>query len=325
MYRIVDDIPQQIGQSAVKHAFFTVNGSCSCAGGSVLWAAQNTGNGQGCTDTYSVSTNDSPFHLGLRENVPAFTGEFEQCGSLFAPGAPPPGPCTQTESGNTADSFERRLVVEESELTTANASYFFEGWYVIRDDIDIFNTMAHKSVTPTLGTSWSFPTGAHTLGPAINAWVPPNTRGTMQGHAVETTDNGHYSVAVKVTDLGGGNHRYVYALMNYDFDPRFQSFSLGVPSGVTVSNVQFLDGDSDIGNDWLIDLSNGRLTLTAPAGAALEWGHMATVVFEADRAPVDSAVDLTALEQPLELRTQVPGLLEGGPLLKQGFEDGQSR
>ncbi len=321
MYRVVDDIPQQIGQSAIKHAFFTVNGACSCPGGSILWAQQNSGNNQGCTDTYGVGTNDSPTHLGIRDNLPAFTGEFEQCGSIFAPGATPPGPCTQTFSGNTSDPFERRLVVEESELQTPNATYYFEGWYVIRDDIDIFNTLAYKQVTPTFGSSWSFPAGPHTQGPAINAWVPPNTRGSMQAHHRDVTSAGHYSVAVKVTDLGGGQFRYVYALMNYDFDPRFQSFALGVPNGTTLSNIQYLDGDSNSGNDWAVDTSNGQLTFTAPGGGALEWGHMATFVFEADQAPVDSAVELTGLETPLDVVAPILGLQTFGELFKQGFEN----
>jgi len=320
MYRIVDDIPQQIGQSAAKHAFFSTNTTCDCAGGNILWSGETSPDGLGCGDTYSVSNNDNDLHLGIREEVPAFTGAWEQCGSMFAPGASPPGPCTQTVSGNTADSFERRLVVEESELQTANATYYFEGWYVIRDDVNIFNTMAHKSVTPTFGSTWTFPAGAHTQGPAIDAWVPPDTQGAMQAHTVESTSDGHYSLAVKVTDLGKGNYRYVYALMNHDFDPRFDSFSLAVPNGVTLSNVQFLDGDSNGANDWTHSEENGLLTWTSPGGAELEWGFMATFVFEADQAPIESDVALSAFEQPLEFNPVVLGLIPFGNLFRNGFE-----
>jgi len=322
MYRIVDGIPQQIGQSAVKHAFFTVNSSCSCSGGSILWAAASSPNGQACTDTYGVSNNNTPSHLGIRADLPAFSGQWEQCGSMFAPGATPPGPCAQTVSGTTGDFFERRLVVEESELQTEDASYLFEGWYVIRDDIDIFNTMAHRTVNPSFGSTWTFsPLGTHTQGPAINSWVPPNTRATNQAHAVESTANGHYSVAVKVSEADGGSHRYVYALMNYDFDPKFDSFSLALPEGVSLSNIAFLDGDSNGANDWTSSTAAGRLTWTAPAGAELEWGFMATFVFEADQAPTESEIEVTGSELTITLNTTVLGLVPGPSVYRDGFEN----
>lgn len=324
MYRIVDGIPQQIGQSAVKHAFFSTNTSCDCQGGHILWSAVSSPDGIGCADTYSVNNNDTPQHLGIREEVPAFSGEWEQCGSMFAPDAEPPGPCMQTESGSdSADpGFERRLVVEEEELETPNATYFFEGWYVIRDDINIFNTMAHRQVTPTFGSTWTFPIETpHTQGPAINSWVPPNTRATNQAHAVENTANGHYSVAVKVSEADGGNHRYVYAVMNYDFDPKFDSFSLALPEGVSLSNIDFLDGDSNGANDWNASTAGGRLTWTAPAGAELEWGFMATFVFEADVAPTESEIEVTGSEAPLTLHTTVLGLVPGPSVYRDGFEN----
>jgi len=324
MYRIVDGIPQQIGQSAVKHAFFTVNSSCSCSGGSILWAAASSPNGQACTDTYGVSNNNTPSHLGIRADLPAFSGQWEQCGSMFAPGATPPGPCAQTDSGTTGDFFERRLVVEESELETEDASYLFEGWYLIRDDIDIFNTMAHRTVNPSFGSTWTFtPLGTHTQGPAIDSWVSPDPdeQGPGEFHTRETTADGHYSLAVKVTELGGGMHRYVYALMNYDFDPRFKSFSLAIPEGISLDNITFLDGDSNGANDWTSSTVGGRLTWTAPAGAELEWGFMATFVFEANAPPVPGRVDLTSHEKPLQFSPLVLALEVAEDFYKEGFED----
>lgn len=322
MYRIVDDIPQQIGQSAVKHAFFTVNSSCSCSGGHILWTAASSPNGQACTDTYGVGNNNSPSHLGVRSEVPSFTGAWEQCGSMFAPGASAPGPCDQTVSGNTGDSFERRLVVAEEQLETDDADYFFEGWYVIRDDINIYNTMAYKPVTPTFGSSWSFPTGSQSQGPAIDAWVPPDTLEATQAHTREVASNGHFSVAVKVTPAGGSTYRYVYAVMNYDYDPRFNTFAVPLPAGVNVNNIQFLDGDNDSGNDWTSDTSGGNLTWTAPNyDATVEWGHMVTFVFEASHPPVEGPVTLMGEERPEELNPVVLGI-DPNPALDfiEGFE-----
>ena len=72
---------------------------------------------------------------------------------------------------------------------------------------------------------------------------------------------GHAKVAVKATDLGGGNWRYDYAVENLDFaraiiqapqngpDPRvvsnkgFDSFSVPIPAGATVVSTSFHDGD----------------------------------------------------------------------------------
>ena len=320
MYRIVDDIPQQIGKSAVKHAFFTVNTSCSCAGGSILWSADNSPNGQACTDTYGVGNNNNERHLGVRSELPAFTGEWEQCGSMFAPGGTAPGPCDQTVNGLTNDDFERRLVVAEENLETENADYFFEGWYLIRDDINIFNTMAHKPLTPTFGTSWTFPTGSQSQGPAIDSWVAPNTSTDSEAHAVRQTDHGHYSVAVKTTDLGGGQYRYVYAVMNYDFDPRFNRFSISLPEGIAISNIQYLDGDQDGGNDWSSLIENGELTWTAPnTDSSLEWGHMATFVFEANEPPSPGPVELYAEELSLNYSPVVLGPNPGLDFT-EGFE-----
>ena len=323
MYMIVDDIPQQIGQSAVKHAFFTVNSSCSCSGGHILWTAESSPNGQACTDTYSVGNNNSETHLGIREEVPAFTGLWEQCGSMFAPGETPPGPCESTVSGSTPDDFERRLVVDEPKLSTPDAEFYFEGWYVIRDDINIFNTMAHKSVTPTLGSTWQFPSGAHTLGPAIDEWVAPNTIGALQAHARESTGEGHYSLAVKVTPLQGGQYRYVYALMNYDFDWRFKKLSLPIPAGVNISNTQYLDGDINGANDWAMSTDGGELSWTAPEGLAPLWGYMVTFVFEADRAPAEGTVALEVDEREATMNPNVLRLSpDPGLDFEQGFEEG---
>lgn len=319
MYRVVNGIPQQIGQSGVKHAFFTSNSACTCSGGDILWSADSAPNGKGCEDLYGASTNNSFSDLGIRQELPASTGAFEQCGSVFAPDATPPGPCAPDPIA-AQDNFDRRLVVAESELETADATYYFEGWYLVRDDVNIFNTMAHVSVTPTPpGAMWTFPSGPTQGGPAIDSWVSPDTLGATEAHAREATSHGHYSLAVKVTDLGGGNYRYVYALMNYDFDPKFESFSLAVPEGVSLSNIAFLDGDSSAANDWTSSTASGRLTFEAPLDAALEWGFMATFVFEADQPPVEGVVRLAAEEAPLSFNPLVLGLTDAIHL--DGFEN----
>ena len=45
------------------------------------------------------------------------------------------------------------------------------------------------------------------------------------------TASGRLKVAVRATDLGEGQWRYDYAVMNLDFDPRVAAFSVPLPAG----------------------------------------------------------------------------------------------
>ena len=144
----------------------------------------------------------------------------------------------------------------------------------------------------------------------------------MQAHARELTENGHYSVAVKVTPLGDGDYRYVYVLMNYDFDWRFKSLSMDIPAGVTVSNIQYLDGNSDNSDDWASSTAGGVLSWTAPEGNAPLWGYMTTFVFEANRPPVEAPVRVDAALREESYFPVVLGMsLDPGLDFDQGFED----
>ncbi len=320
MYRELSGVVQQIGVSDVKHAFFAQNTVCSCAGGNILWSAGSSPNGQGCADLYGWATNDNPTHLGPRSELVAAAGEWEQCGSLFAPGGAPPGPCDPTSSGATLDEFERRLVVQESMLGVNGASYWMEAWYVVRDDIDIFNSMAHVTVSPVLnGSVWIFSPGGTVPGAAIDEWVAPGTATATQQHTRVATASGHYSLTVKVTNLGGGDYRYAYALMNYDFDPGFDRLAFEIPQGVTVSNTGFADADGPGANDWTASTAGGELSFAAPA-AALGWGRMATFTFEADTPPISSAATIGIAEPAAETQVGILGLSLSS-IFQDGFEE----
>jgi hypothetical protein len=322
LYRESNGVFEQLAVSELKHAFFTVNTSCSCSGGSILWSAGSSGD-VGCRDVYSTGNNDLPTALGVRAELEANSGEWEQCGSMFAPGAKPPGPCDQEESGSTEDEYERRLVVAESELETAGANYFLEGWYVIRDDVNIFNNMARVPITPELvGDIFIFSPGATTQGAAIDEWVAPSTRGLNEEHVRIADAEGHLSLAVKVQDLGAGNYRYVYALMNYDFDPQFNSLAVNLPAALPVENVTFSDSDGDPATDWTDNVGGGMLVWTAPSSAAaLDWGNMATFSFEIESAPNTGLVTLSAEESPAEIPVTILGPSSGEVFLEDGFED----
>jgi hypothetical protein len=322
LYRDAGGLFEQVAASELKHAFFTINTACGCPGGNILWSAGSAEFGVGCTDIYGVSTNDDPLRLGIREELPAFTGAWEQCGSMFAPGATPPGPCAATFSGATADEFERRLVVAEAELAVGGASYWMEAWYLIRDDANIFNSMARVPLSPSLvGSTWTFSPGATAQAPAIDAWVAPGTSTANSAHVRGATGSGRYSLAVKVIDLGGGNRRYIYALMNFDFDAQFDALTLPLPDGVTVSNTGFADADADPANDWVVSTNGGQLAWNAPPGTALDWGSMATFYFESQAAPVQGIVTLSAEDSAPDVAVLILTLDASDLILRDGFED----
>jgi len=322
VYRNSGGVLEQIGVSDVKHAFFAQNNACGCSGGSVLWSANSSPNGVGCNDVYGINTNDNPLYLGLRDEVEPHTGVFQQCGSMFAPGATPPGPCNQTVTGAPADEFARRLVVTESKLQTGGAEYWMDAWYVVRDDVNLFNGMAHVTLAPVLnGSMWNFNPGATIHGGAVDAWVAANTATSTQAHVRAGDSDGHYSLAVRVTSLGGGLYQYVYVLMNYDYEPRFDTLALTVPAGVTVDSFSFFDADGPGANDWTVSQAGGELSWTAPASAELRWGRMNTFKFRANVAPEQGSVSLGLDDPGGEIDVGILSLINPDLVHKDGFED----
>ena len=185
-------------------------------------------------------------------------------------------------------------MVTDADLQAAAAQYFFEAWYVVRDDVNIFNTMGNRQVVPSFGGSaWTFAMQPFTVGPAIDSWVNPASPGPNADSQRFNSTLGHVTLAVRATNLVNGRWRYDYALMNHDFDRRIRSFSVPVPPTANVTNVTFRDSDRDPATDWV------RVALTAPEvtwqvrsagvrnGSALDWGRMDSFSFEIDAGPSD--------------------------------------
>jgi hypothetical protein len=174
--------------------------------------------------------------------------------------------------------MERRMAVLETDLQTAGATYYIDSWYVVRDDINIFNTMGWRTLTPIAptppSTQWTFGLGAAlTQGRVLDQWVNPAAPGAgAESVAIDTTF-GKLRLAVKASDLGGGQWRYEYALMNYDFDPRVKSFRIPLPAGATPGNIGFHDPDGDAATDWTSNVSGNAITWTAPSSAASQAWH----------------------------------------------------
>ncbi len=305
MYRInADGGIEQIGRSGVKQAFLTLNQGCA--------SGENFDShvlGRSCGDTYSSGNNDSNSSLSYRREIIPATNQWGRCHSLFDPTCAG----SNTNSNPPDDGFDRRLVVNESQISSTvhpGATYLFDSWYLARQDINIYNSMASVSGTPTYsGGNWVFAgQGNYKLGSVTDRWVeslPANT--TAQNTELAIKD-GHTKVAVRVVDLGNGQWRYHYAVHNLDFsrpvtagaEPNldvisnkgFDRFRVAVPAGVAIVGSSFSDGDLEAANDWSFSSSDGYLTWTAPAGNSLDWGSLYLFSVTTNSPPADGSSEL---------------------------------
>ena len=288
-YRLSGGVLEQIGRADVKHTFFATNTACACPGGQILYA--------GCEDLYGISTNLDRTNLAPRDEIDALAVTWTSLGSHFD-GLPVDD--FRHHGGNAAhDNFEHRLVVMESDLQTPGARYFYDGWYMAPNDTNLENSIGYREVDPAFaGSTWSFPaidTGTAN-GSILDVFVDPQNM--QPGEATELLDTGagRVHLAVVTTDLGGGVFHYEYALMNFDFESQIRSFSLPVAAGQAVSDAGFSDADGDPLNDWTPSVANLRVTWTAPAGHALDWGTLFNFRMDVDAAPVESTAALTPLQ-----------------------------
>jgi hypothetical protein len=341
MYRVdADGSIRQIGRSGAKHAWFSSNTDCSdptCGGGHVL--------GRACRDVYTTSSNDLTYYLAPRREIAPASGVWGRCGSIWDDvGA---GGCDGVQDYDFPplgeEPYAFRLVVRESQIeqpANAGARWFFEAWYVVRDDVDIHNTMGWLEIVPTWnGTLWApLPVagGAFANGAAIDGWVAPGV-GANQRNELLATLEGEFKVAVRVTPQGGA-WRYDYAVMNLDFarevvsgaasDPRvsdargFGAFHVPIQSGTGIQASSFADADLDAANDWTFASAAGEAGFSMPvAGNPLDWGTLYRFTVVANAPPVAGEVRVVPARSgtPVDYRVQslVPGV---PPLFADGFE-----
>ena len=191
----------------------------------------------------------------------------------------------------------------ETDLQVPGATYYFDAWYVVRDDVNIFNGMAYRQVTPTFnGSSWSFgPLSAQRAGAAVDAWVSPTAPGLNADNKKLNTGQGQLTLAAKATDVGGGRWRYDYALMNHDFDNGVASFSIPLPAGAVVTNTWFHDADRNPATDWIPSVTPGEIRFLPPSSAFtpkkyfLDWGMLYSFSFEVNKAPTPAGGSMATL------------------------------
>jgi len=300
MYRTnADGSFEQIGRSGVKHAFLTINAGCldSCNNFDSL--------GRGCGDTYGSGNNDSPGDMGPRSEIVPASGIWGRCGSIWD------STCTGTQHSNGNNSWTQRMQVHESKIDPAanpGATYMMESWYIARDDINIYNSMATITGIPHYASNqWSLNSQAnYKLGPAIDRWVSPTAPAPNSLNSEVHSNEGHPKVAVKAVDLGNGSWRYDYAVENLDYaraviqapengpDPRvvsnkgFDSFSVPIPAGSTVSATTFRNGSVDGSGAWTAAVGSNSVTWTAGGTPTLDWGSMYTFSITVDASPLAS-------------------------------------
>jgi hypothetical protein len=286
LYRLLNGRLEQIGISWLKHGFYALSDSqCdSCqhpSNGSFL--------GVGCSDTYGAYNNSDRDWLGPRSEVNAFAGTWECTGSHFADGQPD---CIRRHDEWSGHSpIDHRLPVADADLNNLNATYFYEAYYVVRNDGNLDNNWGSRLCTMNWnGNNWVFDTPSNNNplinGPALNRF------GELRTLVSAAPDDGKVLLAVQTTDLGGGVYHYEYALLNQNSDRQIRSFTLPVVGVQDITNIGFHDSDSDPTNDWSVTVQNGTVTWQTdtyaqnPNAHALVFGMMFNFRFDAAAAPV---------------------------------------
>jgi hypothetical protein len=303
LYRIDDDGRiRHLARSGVKHAHVASGIGC------VVNPGDNHVFGPGCVDVYGVGDNDSPDLLGPRSEIIPATGVWARCGSDHDPN------CRGTDGQRKLyGEFTHRLLVPEAELARGLASgstFWFEAWYVVRDDVDPYNSMAAAPLDVVWNATtklWVATTrSGSTIGPVIDRWV-------AEAHADETSTlaehrnaRGRVRLAVRVTPLDGHRYRYLYALMNVDSadaktSGRGADIRLQQTSGLTAFRVPLSDAGAfdtpdasspDAGAAWTAKRSSSAVEWFAPANASMTWGTLMSFELVSNAPPTEGTVEV---------------------------------
>ena len=308
---------EQLGQSWLKHAFTALQGT-TCCSNCTPNPGGGTGLGVGCSDPYTASRNGTQSGLGPKYQVNANTGSYV---------ASHPVP----SGGNNG---RVQMDVTRLEPSSASVRYFMDAQYVTLDDAqwnNNDNNTSYRELSCTGGPSeFVFATiGATQRQKAgIEAWkvidatVNQVTVTVPEGSSAPYDGNAKLILSWQVTNLGGGQWHYEYALHNMNSDRSIRAFSIPIPSGVAVTNIGFNDvaylgGDGNggvnfDGTDWVGAVSGGALTWSTQTFAAnnnanaLRWGTTYNFRFDANTAPQN--VNLTLSQYKVVNDVVVPNV-----------------
>jgi hypothetical protein len=315
--RVHNDRIEQINEwSFCKHAFTSINVNGACG------SCQNPGTaslmGLNCSDTYGASNNASRTWLGPPAEIDPWLGTWDPVGSYFdigdpsQAGYPAPADGTRSLSQSIFDSVDNRVTVDEVDLTTAGASYYY-ALQLIHEGEAVANrgdNLAHRGMNPNWnGSTWSFSNNSEgqVYGSVLDRWTGATVNSASNGN-----DDGRFFVASKVTALGGGNYHYEYAAHNVDNSRAGGTFRIALAAGVTASNFSFGDIDTNGANDWSVSQVGNEVVFTSGGSNFLEWNTIYNFGFDADRAPGAGGVILDearpgAGASSVTVNAEVPG------------------
>ena len=331
VYRLKDGRFQQIGASWLKHGFLSTNSNssgCGTGGGCVQPPLGQNQLGVGCTDPYEASLNGSR-PLGRRSEVNPATGAFP-----FPPGG----------GGSTAAVWNQRAAVAETDLNptlNTGATYYVEGHYIAPDDAAAgngLNNAAYRRVTIGNAPSFNMTFAAATVREksAIEVWPTVDPTVEMINVDVPTAPIERYHVARKVTDLGGGNWHYEYAVHNMNSKRAASSLAVTFGQATVFTNVGFADVNAHSNEpydttDWSSSTTGTTLTWATPFftpaenANALRWATMYNFWFDANRPPEEIAEHVLGLfEAGLPASMTFWETKQETPLFKDGFETGDA-
>ncbi|QOJ19027.1 MAG: hypothetical protein HRU76_16160 [Phycisphaeraceae bacterium] len=318
MYRInADGRIEQIGLAWLKHAWFAVQGT-SC--GSCNAHSNGQQLGVGCADPYSSGNNSEQRWLGprweVKPNANIWMDGQSFAGSHFA----------RNSGGGDSGSHnavEHRLRVRMSDLVTPNATYYIEGAYWLTKDLnkaewadlhetpaDMFNNATHRRVTPNHSGNgdFTFSIQGNTInGPLMWQWGQVKSAATTAD-----VDQGVVYVSSRSVDLGGGLHRYEYAVYNLSFDREITGLRIPVGDaqltdfgfhcpldGYWTTETNFVNESPYDYGAWVPTVKSGVLSFDAPEpqGQLLKnthrYGSLYTFWFTANAAPDSNAGTMT--------------------------------
>jgi hypothetical protein len=296
----------QVARSGLKHGHVAANSACEANPGS------NHVLGRGCEDVYGVSDNDAPDTLGPRSEVIPFKGLWGRCGSIYDP------KCTgKPWDFGGYDDFAYRLVVPESEFNTKlhpGARYFFEAWYVVRDDVNPYNSMVQGEISLSWNADYKLwmtkALAPPAIGSAVDRWVDPQNPKREELTSEAVTQHGRIKLAVRTSALEGGRYRYDYALMNVDFAaaalsgtvPNLRVVSSHGLSAIAIpiaSNAKpqlspTAGASCQSIGPWTMSIDSGAVRWEASRGAELTWGSLCSFSVEASGPPARAEAVLEA-------------------------------
>ncbi len=334
---------EQLGQSWLKHGFVSTNSpGCGTCLPSNLWfpstqSFRNVGGdvlGINCSDTYGAGLNGSQGGLGPKNVVNATLGT-----SPFVRGT------------GTGDSLTKsRLQVPTADVVAqpAGTRFFVDAYYVAADDAQFVRPGQTVATNALNNSGWRELTLASINGnpafagatrqrePGILAWKFADPAVTIVTADHDDTPNpstgyrdnsgqpafpgtfirSRYWVAAKATALAGGLYRYEYVVYNHNSDRSSNSFTIPLPAGATLSDVNFRapkwhSGEPYVNTQWTSARLGNALTFSTESFAtnananSLRWGNSFNFGFTTNVVPSTGSTSIGLFK---------PGTTAGAPV-----------